>query len=369
MAIVNPSSFKIILLLVAYGFKFSEAAGNLAASFVFGDSLVDAGNNNYIFTLSKANIAPNGCDFKPSAGQPSGRYTNGRIIPDIIADELGQKGYAPPFLAPSAKGSAILHGVNYASGGSGILNSTGRIFVGRLSLEVQVNNFAETRKELIGMLGAEKTKELLGNSAFSVTMGANDFINNYLVPIASTIQRALVSPESFIDQIMTTYRVQLMRLYELGARKIIVANLGPIGCIPYERTLNRVEENQCAAMPNELAIMFNKRLRPLILELNANCKGATFVYANTYDMVEDLIINYAKYGFVSSNVACCGRGGQFRGVIPCGPTSSECVDHGKYVFWDPYHPSEAANLVVAKRLLDGGPNDVFPVNVRKLFHT
>lgn len=369
MASANAISFKIILLLVAYGFQFSEAAGSLAASFVFGDSLVDAGNNNYIFTLSKANIAPNGCDFKPSAGQPNGRYTNGKIIPDIIADELGQSAYSPPFLAPSTKGSAILHGVNYASGGSGILNSTGSIFVGRLSLEVQVNNYAETRKELTRMLGANATKELLGKSVFSVTMGANDFINNYLVPIASTFQRALVSPDAFIDQVITNLRVQLKRLYELDARKIVVANVGPIGCIPYERTLNRVDENQCAAMPNELARKFNKRLRPLILELNANCKGATFVYANTYDMVEDLIINYAKYGFEASNIACCGRGGEFRGVIPCGPTSSECIDHGKYVFWDPYHPSEAANLVVAKRLIDGGPNDVFPVNVRKLMHT
>lgn len=360
----------IVLLVVACGFMCCElATGNLAASFVFGDSLVDAGNNNYIFTLSKANIAPNGCDFKPTGGRPNGRYTNGRIIPDIIADELGQKIYSPPFLAPTTKGSAILHGVNYASGGSGILNSTGSLFVGRLSLEVQVNNFAETRKELTRMLGANATKELLGKSVFSITMGANDFINNYLVPIASTIQRVFVTPDSFIDEVMTAYRAQLMRLYEMDARKILVANVGPIGCIPYERTLNRVDENQCAALPNELALKFNKRLRPLIMELNANCKGATFVYANTYDMVEDLIKNYAKYGFKASNIACCGRGGQFRGVIPCGPTSTECEDHESYVFWDPYHPSEAANLVVAKRLIDGGPNDVFPINVRKLIET
>lgn len=236
-------------------------------------------------------------------------------------------------------------------------------------MEVQVNNFAETRKELTRMLGANATKELLGKSVFSITMGANDFINNYLVPIASTIQRVFVTPDSFIDQVMTTYRAQLMRLYEMDARKILVANVGPIGCIPYERTLNRVDENQCAALPNELALKFNKRLRPLIMELNANCKGATFVYANTYDMVEDLIKNYAKYGFKASNIACCGRGGQFRGVIPCGPTSTECEDHESYVFWDPYHPSEAANLVVAKRLIDGGPNDVFPINVRKLIET
>lgn len=53
---------------------------NVPANFVFGDSLVEAGNNNYIPTLSRANIIPNGIDF----GMPTGRFTNGRTIADII---------------------------------------------------------------------------------------------------------------------------------------------------------------------------------------------------------------------------------------------------------------------------------------------
>lgn len=53
---------------------------NFSANFVFGDSLVDVGNNNYIISLSKANYFPNGIDF----GRPTGRYTNGRTIVDII---------------------------------------------------------------------------------------------------------------------------------------------------------------------------------------------------------------------------------------------------------------------------------------------
>lgn len=56
----------------------------LSAFFIFGDSLVDAGNNNYLQTLSKANIPPNGIDFRVSGGNPTGRYTNGRTIGDIV---------------------------------------------------------------------------------------------------------------------------------------------------------------------------------------------------------------------------------------------------------------------------------------------
>lgn len=53
---------------------------NVPALFVFGDSLLDPGNNNYIATLSRANYVPNGIDF----GWPSGRFTNGRTIVDIL---------------------------------------------------------------------------------------------------------------------------------------------------------------------------------------------------------------------------------------------------------------------------------------------
>ena len=46
-----------------------------------------------------------------------------------IGEELGQKHYAVPFLYPNSTGQALLYGVNYASGGGGIMNGTGRIFV------------------------------------------------------------------------------------------------------------------------------------------------------------------------------------------------------------------------------------------------
>lgn len=48
-------------------------------------------------------------------------------------EELGQPHYAVPFLAPNTTGRAVLTGVNYASGGGGILNATGRIFVRTLN--------------------------------------------------------------------------------------------------------------------------------------------------------------------------------------------------------------------------------------------
>ncbi|KAJ6852687.1 GDSL esterase/lipase-like [Iris pallida] len=339
----------------------------MSASFVFGDSLVDAGNNNFLPTLSKANIKPNGIDFAASGGQPTGRYTNGRTIADIVGEMLGQKGYAQPFLDPSTNGSVILQGVNYASGGGGIMNSTGRIFVNRLGLDIQIDYFNITRQQIDGLLGKAKAKDFISKRAiFSITIGSNDFLNNYLLPVISTGERISETPEGFVDTLINTFRGQLNRLYSLDARKFVVGNVGPIGCIPYQKTINQIDATECVGLPNKLAVQYNGRLRDLLSELNENLPGAKFVYANVYDLVMELISDYKKHGFKTASAACCGNGGQFAGIIPCGPTSSLCDDRSKYVFWDPYHPSEASNLIIAKQLVNGEPKYISPVNLRQL---
>ncbi|KAM7506970.1 hypothetical protein LguiA_017423 [Lonicera macranthoides] len=357
--IINMSS-------VGMGDKNGDGLGD-GASYIFGDSLVDAGNNNYLPTLSKANIKPNGIDFEASGGNPTGRYTNGRTIGDIVGEELGQPYYALPFLSPNATGNAILHGVNYASGGGGIMNATGRIFVNRLSMDIQIDYFNITRKQIDKLLGASKAREFVTKkSIFSITIGSNDFLNNYLLPVLSVGARISESPDAFIDDLLNHLRGQLTRLYKLDARKFIIGNVGPLGCIPYQKTINQLTEGECVELPNKLAIQYNARLKDLLTELNENLPGSTFVHANVYDLVMEVITNYAKYGFTTASIACCGNGGQYAGIVPCGPTSSMCSDRTKHVFWDPYHPSEAANVIIAKQLLDGDKKYISPINLRQL---
>lgn len=96
------NSYSTVVLLILFS-SLSLSAGaagaddkkGLAGSFIFGDSLVDAGNNNYLPTLSKANIRPNGIDFVATNGNPTGRYTNGRTIGDIV----GQSSIFPMFMS------------------------------------------------------------------------------------------------------------------------------------------------------------------------------------------------------------------------------------------------------------------------------
>ena len=86
------------------------------------------------------------------------------------------------------------------------------------------------------------------------------------------------------------------RLYQLDARKFVIANLGPIGCIPYQKTLYQSNEDECVELPNKLALQYNAKLKDLLTELNENLPGATFVLANAYDLLSDIITNYENYG-------------------------------------------------------------------------
>ncbi|XP_058209898.1 GDSL esterase/lipase At4g16230-like [Rhododendron vialii] len=350
----------MIVLIILCGIC---TAKRVPANFVFGDSLVEVGNNNYIASLSKCNYVPFGIDF---GGRPTGRFTNGRTIVDIIGQEIGLEDFTPPYMAPTTTGNVTLKGVNYASGGGGICNETGIIFGGRFNMDEQIDYFANTRQDIISSIGGPATMRLLRTALFSVTMGSNDFINNYLTPVLSTPVQQTVPPEKFVGFLIARFRSQLTRLYKLGARKIVVSNVGPIGCIPYQRDLNPSAGETCVALPNHLAQLFNGRLKNLVPELRKNLKRSEFLYADVYRIVDDIIQNYESYGFQNSNTACCKIAGQFGGLIPCGPPSDICPDRSKYVFWDPYHPTDAANIIIAMRLMDGGSDDISPTNIRQL---
>ena len=56
----------------------------IPAVLVFGDSIVDPGNNDFINTISKANFPPYGRDFE--GGVATGRYSNGKIPSDLIGN-------------------------------------------------------------------------------------------------------------------------------------------------------------------------------------------------------------------------------------------------------------------------------------------
>ena len=75
-------SFLLFLSSFILSFNFLEAQ-MVPAVFVFGDSLVDVGNNNYLkVSLAKADFPHNGIDFPTK--KPTGRFTNGKNAADFL---------------------------------------------------------------------------------------------------------------------------------------------------------------------------------------------------------------------------------------------------------------------------------------------
>ena len=99
----------------------------IPAVIVFGDSSVDAGNNNQISTVLKSNFAPYGRDFY--GGRATGRFSNGRVPPDFISEAFGLRPFVPADLAPMYNISHFAVGVCFASAGTGYDSATSDVLV------------------------------------------------------------------------------------------------------------------------------------------------------------------------------------------------------------------------------------------------
>ncbi|RWR80821.1 GDSL esterase/lipase [Cinnamomum micranthum f. kanehirae] len=364
------SSLSYYLSVIVIVFSLQVSLSSPYTSFVFGDSLVDAGNNDYIFTLSKADSPPYGIDFAASGGRPTGRFTNGRTISDIVGQALGAKSFPPPFLAPKTGSFGIINGVNYASGASGILDETGYLFVGRVPLRKQIEYFEQSKDYMRTMMGESGVMKLLNGAIFSLTIGSNDFFD-YLEPSIPLIGQSKLSHTMLQDAMVSNLTLQLKRLHNLGARKFVVVGVGPLGCIPFVRALNLLPSGRCSSDVNNLVQGYNKKLRKMLYQLNEELgPSVVFVYANSFDIVTGIITHYQEYGFENAYDPCCG--GNFPPFI-CFKGRTEdtssvlCNDHSKYVFWDAYHPTEAANVIIAEKLLDGDQSFISPMNIRELY--
>ncbi|CAN4098013.1 unnamed protein product [Withania somnifera] len=325
------------------------------AMFIFGDSLIDNGNNNNLASLAKANYFPYGIDFN---GGPTGRFSNGLTMVDVIAELLGLP-LIPPY--SQASGDQMRFGINYASAAAGILDITGRNFVGRIPFNQQITNFESTLNEIRNNIGAADVAEALAKSIFFVGMGSNDYLNNYLMPNYNTKNQ--YNAQQYADLLAQQYNQQLTRLYNLGARKFVIGGVGLMGCIP--SILAQSPNSVCSEEVNQLVLPFHNNVRSMLTDLNTNLPGFNFSYIDIRNMFQDLLTNSRQYGFSEVNVGCCGVG-RNRGQITCLPFQTPCSNREQYIFWDAFHPTEAVNILFGRKAFNGGPDVVYPVNIQQL---
>ncbi|QHO27818.1 hypothetical protein HN51_024912 [Arachis hypogaea] len=312
---------------------------------IFGDSTVDTGNNNYIKTLGKANHYPYGRDFPGHV--PTGRFSNGKLVPDFIASILNIKDTVPPFLDPNLSNEELLTGVSFASGGSGFDEFTA-VLTGAIPMSKQIELFKAYVEKIKCIVGEKEAKRIIGDALVIISAGTNDFLFNfYDIPT----RRSEFNIDGYQAFIQNKLQIFIKELYEVGCRKFSVTGLSCIGCIPIQITVKFVslKEKKCVEDENSDAEIYNKKLAKRLLVLQEMLPGSRVVYANIYDPLINLISQPEKYGFKETKRGCCGTG-LFEVTPLCNEITPVCDDASKYVFWDSVHPTEATYQYIAKYL-------------------
>ncbi|CAN0871951.1 GDSL esterase/lipase At5g42170 [Linum grandiflorum] len=267
---------------------FESVVSEVPAIFVFGDSILDTGNNNYFTTWSKCNFPPYGRNFL--GAKPTGRFSDGKIISDLLAESLGIKNLLPPYLDPNIGAKDLLTGVAFASGGCGFDPETPKLLMA-LSMPDQVKHFQEYKQKLRGLVGYNETNKIVNNSLYLISSGNNDIGLTYFL----SNRRLQYDMDLYAAFLVAQASESFNELYKLGARKIGVFSTLVSGCVPEARTLAGGKQRQCAENFNELARLYNKKLVDEINYLGNKLPDAKLVFVDLFTSLLNIIEDPKKY--------------------------------------------------------------------------
>ncbi|XP_051144969.1 GDSL esterase/lipase At1g09390-like [Andrographis paniculata] len=314
--------------------------------FNFGDSNSDTGGSasglGFPFKL------PFGRSF---FGRPAGRFCDGRLVIDFLCQSLNTR-LLRPYLDPF--GSTFANGANFAISGSQTLPRF-TPFV----LDVQLMQFQYFKNHSTELAAAGVSSlisyDRFKDALYMIDIGQNDIADSFVkgfsyAQLAQKIPSVLAEIQGAIQQI-----------YDQGGRKFWVHNTGPLGCLPQKLALANDtlsldrDSFGCIRKYNDAAKLFNEGLRRKCVRLRSQMKDATIVYVDMYAIKMDIIANSSTYGFSNPLMACCGAGGPpynyIRGLT-CGvPGYNACDQNSRFVSWDGVHYTEAANKLIASKIL------------------
>nr|AFK45273.1 unknown [Lotus japonicus] len=303
------------------------AKSNVSCILVFGDSSVDPGNNNVLRTSMKSNFPP-----------------YGRLATDFIAEALGYRQMLPAFLDPNLKVEDLPYGVSFASAATGFDDYTANV-VNVLPVSKQIQYFMHYKIHLRKLLGEERAEFIIRNALFIVSMGTNDFLQNYFIEPARPKQFSLLKFQNFLLRRMSK---DIEVMHRLGARRLVVVGVIPLGCIPLTKAIMG-QNDTCVASLNKVASSFNAKLLQQISNLKAKLGLQTY-YVDVYGMIQSAVMNPKKYGFEEGSKGCCGSG-----IYEYGDTCrgmSTCSEPDKYVFWDAVHPTQKMYKIIADDVIE-----------------
>ncbi|KAI9096333.1 hypothetical protein K1719_026052 [Acacia pycnantha] len=310
----------------------SSAGCPYTTIFSFGDSITDTGNLCFGSPSppSRSCLAPYGETY---FRHPTGRYSNGRLIIDFIAESLGI-----PFVKPyqGIKNGDVRNwtkeGVNFAVSGATALNE----------LLPSICTSSSSCKKVF-----EKSLFLVGE------IGVNDF------KLLFSWGRSLAEIKTHVRHLINAISSTVRDLIDVGAQTLAVPGNYPLGCGAAYLTWfesnnkNDYDEYGCLKWLNHFVEYFNQRLQAEINNLQELHPHAKIIYFDYYNAALPLYHFPTKFGFTGLK-ACCGGGGayNFNFSKVCGDEGVKtCENPSKYISWDGVHLTQAANKLIARDLL------------------
>lgn len=153
--------------------------------------------------------------------------------------------------------------------------------------------YKEFQSKLRGYLGDDIANHHLRESLHLISIGTNDFLENYYIFPTRSSKYSVDEYQNFLIQIASNF---IRELYNLGARKIAIGGLPPMGCLPLERTTNIFFGSECIEEFNNVAVDFNKKLQGRVMGLKQELSGVQLVQTNAYDKLLEMIQNPSQFG-------------------------------------------------------------------------
>ncbi|XP_010478618.1 PREDICTED: GDSL esterase/lipase At1g31550-like [Camelina sativa] len=332
---------------------------NFESIISFGDSIGDTGNllglsddpNN----LALSGYPPYGETF---FHQPTGRFSDGRLIIDFIAEFLGLP-YVPPYFG--SKNGNFEKGVNFAVASATALECSflaerGYHCRNNISLGVQLKIFKESLPNLCGL--PSDCRDMIGNALILMgDIGANDYNLLFFK------RRPFHEVKELVPLVISTISSAITELIGMGGRTFLVPGEFPKGCsvayLTLYQTSNLAEYDSlgCLKWLNKFSEYHDEQLQAELKRLRKLNPHVNIIFADYYNTLLRLNQEPSKYGFTKEPLyACCGVGGpyNFNFNTKCGSVEVEsCNDPSKYVAWDGIHMTEAAYKSMADGLLKG----------------
>lgn len=327
--------------------------------FVFGDSLYDDGMTLY------NGVKGAGAEFWPYGEtyfkKPAGRYSDGRLIPDFIAQFAGLP-FLQPYLLPGL--TDYTKGINFASAGACVLEE---LRPQMINLRKQLDYFVQMVEKLKQQVGEAQANKLLSEAVYLFNIGGNDWVT-LLQKNVKNLPVSNFKKTNQLNFMIGNLTIHFKTIYNQGGRKFGFQNLGPLGCMPSLKYMLGIN-GTCAEEPQQLARMYNTAFAALAKRLQGELPGFKYSIYDFYTSLYLRVLYGSQYGFRESQIGCCGSGA-YNGDFTCqkkDTSFSVCSDPNDYLWFDAAHPTDKANQGFSKEFWSGGANLVSPYNLQNLF--